>query len=184
MQERYPSLPHFKENLENFLADIEAEVVMNKVPPELIFNWDQTALHLVSTGQWTMHRAREKVITISNSDDKHQVTAVFVATLTGDFLAPQIIHKGNTERSHPKFSVPSGWDIWHSDNHWSNEETMKQYIEKIIVPYLDAKRVLYSSACHTQLLQFLIACVDKPPPNSYLCSKAQYRLYASSNQLH
>ena len=80
------SLPHFKEIQENFLADIHAEVVMNKVPPELIFHWDQTALHLVSTGQWTMHYAGE-VSTISNCDDKCQVTAVFAATLTGDFLA-------------------------------------------------------------------------------------------------
>ena len=50
---------------------------MNEVPPELIFNWDQTALHLVSADQWTMHRAGEKVISISNSDEKHQVTAAF-----------------------------------------------------------------------------------------------------------
>ena len=34
------SLPHFKEIQENFFADIQAEVVMNEVPPELIFNWD------------------------------------------------------------------------------------------------------------------------------------------------
>ncbi len=45
---------------ENFIADIQAEVVMNEVPPALIFNWDQTALHLVTTGQWTMNRAGEK----------------------------------------------------------------------------------------------------------------------------
>ena len=135
------SLPHFKEIQENFLADIQAEVVMNEVPPELIFNWDQTALHLVSTGQWTMHRAGEKVIPISNSDDKRQVTAVFAASLTGDFLALQIIYKGKTERSHPKVSMPSGWDLWHRDNHWSNEETMKRYVEKIIVPFLDAMKV-------------------------------------------
>ena len=72
-----------------------------------------------------MHHAREKVIIISNSDE---VTAVFVATLTGDFLAPQVIYKGKTERSYPKISVPSGWDLWHNDNHWSNEETMKEVV--------------------------------------------------------
>ena len=134
---------------------------MNEVPPELIFNWDETALHLVSTGQWTMHHAR-KVITISNSDDKHQVTAVFAATLTGDFLAPQMIYKGKTERSHPKVSVPSGWDLWHRDNHWSNEETMKRYVEKIVVPYLDTKRV----ALHlflTSPFNFKVQGTSSPP---------------------
>ena len=136
-------LPHFQELQENFLADIRAEVVMNEIPAELIFNWDQTALHLIATSQWTMHgimhRAGEKIITVKNSDDKRQVTAVLAASLTGEFLAPQIIYKGKTERSHPKVAVPTGWDIWHS-NHWSNEETMKRYVEKIIVPFLDEKR--------------------------------------------
>ena len=61
---------------ENFLADIQAEVPMNEVPPDLIFNWDQTALHLVSTGWQTMHHAGNKIIPITNSDDKHQVIAV------------------------------------------------------------------------------------------------------------
>ena len=122
-----------------FLADIQAEVVINEIPEDLIFNWDQTALHFVATGQWTMHCSGE-VIPITNSDDKRQVTAVFAATLKGDFLSPQIIYKWKTDRSHPKASVPAGWDLWHSDNHWSNAETMKRYVEKIIVPFLDAKR--------------------------------------------
>lgn len=39
-----------------------------------------------------------------------------VASLTDQFLAPQIIYKGKTERSHPKVPVPTGWDVWHSDN--------------------------------------------------------------------
>ena len=106
-----------KEIQENFLADIQSEVVMNDIPSDLIFNWDQTALHLVPTGQWTMHPAGAKVVPIANSDDKRQVTAVLAAMLTGEFLPPQIIYEGKTEQCHPKVSVPDGWDIWHSSNH-------------------------------------------------------------------
>ena len=76
-----------------FLADIQAELVMNDIPNEIIFNWDQTALQFVPTGQWTMHHAGEKVIPIVNSDDKRQVTAVIAATLTAELLLPQIIFK-------------------------------------------------------------------------------------------
>ena len=132
------SLPHFRELQENFLADVQAEVVMNEIPADLIFNWDQTALSLITTSQWTMHQAVEKIITVKNSDEKRQVTAVLAASLIGEFLPPQIIYiyKGKTERSHPKVAVPTGWDVWHSDNHWSNEETMKRYVDKI-VPFLD-----------------------------------------------
>lgn len=134
------SVSRFKEVQEDFLADIKAEVVMNEIPHDLIFNWDQTAIQLVPTGQWTMHRAKEKVIPIANSDDKRQITAVLAATLTGKYLPPQVIYKGKTPRCHPKVPVPGGWDVWHSENHWSNEDTMKRYIEKIIVPFIDRKR--------------------------------------------
>ncbi len=113
---------------------------MNKIPPEMVFNWDQTAIQLVPTGQWTMNRAKEKVIPIANSDDKRQITAVVAATMTGEYLPVQLVFKGKTPRSHPKVEVPNGWDIWHSDNHWSNENTMKRYIEKIVVPFIVSKR--------------------------------------------
>ena len=86
---------------EIFLAYIQAEVDMNEVPEELIFNWDQTALKFMATGQWTMSRAGEQIIMITNSDVKRQVMAVFAATLTGELLPPpppppQIIYKGKT----------------------------------------------------------------------------------------
>ena len=66
------TLAHFEEVQEVFLADIKEEVLMNEihVPQQLIFNWDQTAIQLVPTGQWTMHRAKEKAIPIANSNDK------------------------------------------------------------------------------------------------------------------
>ena len=72
-----------------------------------------------------MNRSGTKVVVISKSDDKRQVTAVLAGTLTGEFLTPQVLYEGKTKRCHPKSSAPSGWDIWHSKNHWSNEETMK-----------------------------------------------------------
>ena len=57
---------------------------MNDIPNDLIFNWDQTAIQLVPTGQWTTNRAGEKLITIPNSDDRRQITAVFAASMTGE----------------------------------------------------------------------------------------------------
>ena len=61
---------------------------MNEVPEELIFNWDQTALKFMATGKWTMNRAGEQIVMITNSDDKRQVMAVFAATLTGELQPP------------------------------------------------------------------------------------------------
>ena len=36
---------------EEFLADVKAEVLMNDIPKEMIFKWDQTGLQFVPTGQ-------------------------------------------------------------------------------------------------------------------------------------
>ena len=65
----------FQETQAIFLAPVK---VMNEIPKELVFNWDKKVLHFVFTGQWTMKKAREKMIPISNSDDKHQITVVSV----------------------------------------------------------------------------------------------------------
>ena len=35
---------------------------MNDIPIDLVFNWDQTGIHFIPTGDWTMHQAKEKII--------------------------------------------------------------------------------------------------------------------------
>ena len=43
------SVARFTELQDAFLADIKAEVLLNEIPDELVFNWDQTGLPLVPT---------------------------------------------------------------------------------------------------------------------------------------
>ena len=74
---------------------------------------------------------------------------VFCGSMTGDFLPPQLIYEGKTDRCLPNYQFPSTWHITHSHNHWSNETTMKQYFEKIILPYVNAKREELK-LCHDQ----------------------------------
>ena len=71
---------------------------MNDIPDDLIINWDQTGVPLIPTDEWTMHRAGEKFIPIANSDDKRQITAGLAASMAGEYLAPQLIFKGKTQR--------------------------------------------------------------------------------------
>ena len=42
------TMSRFEEVKEEFLADVKAEVLMNGIPPQLVFNWDQTAIHYMS----------------------------------------------------------------------------------------------------------------------------------------
>lgn len=137
---RKVAVAHFEELKEAYPADIKAEVVMNDIHKELVFNWDQTGLHLVPTGQWTMNEAKAKIVPIANSDDKRQITAVLATTMTGEYLSPQLLFKGKTPRCRPTMAVPQGWDYWHSANHWSNEDTMIRYLDKVVFPFVDKKR--------------------------------------------
>ena len=61
-------------------------------------------------------------------------------TASGEYLKPQLLYKGKTTKCHPTVTFPEGWDIWHSENRWSNEETTKRYIRKIIIPFVSQRR--------------------------------------------
>ena len=130
----------FLELREQFLADIAAEVIMNDIHPDLIINWDQTGLKFVPTGDWTMNLSGDKVVSIVGSDDKREITAVLAVTITGRCLPPQLLYKGTTSKCHPIIEFPERWDIWHSHNHWSNEETMKRYLDKILLMFLSTNQ--------------------------------------------
>ena len=121
----------------SFLQDIVDNVTMEEIPPQLIFNWDQTGLNLVPVASWTMELKGSKRVEIKGLDDKRQITGVFCGTLVGEFLPIQLIYDGKTYRCHPPYPFPVDWDITHNPNHWSNEKTMLEYIDNIIVPFVD-----------------------------------------------
>ena len=52
-----------------------------------------------------------KWIEVAGLGDKRQLTAVFAASLAGDFLLPQIIYARRTPRWLPTTKFPEDWDI-------------------------------------------------------------------------
>ena len=114
---------------------------MDEIPVKLIINFDQTALNYVPSTSWMMEKIGTSRVEVVTKDDKQQITAMFGGSMSGDFLPPQLIYEGKTERCLPQYKFPSSWHIKiHMDNHWSNEITMTQYVEMIIVPYINNKR--------------------------------------------
>ena len=94
-------------------------------------------------------------VPIIGLDDKRQITVVLAITLSGLLLPPQVLYQGKTEACHPPKGVtfPTGWDVWHSETHWANEDTMLRYIKQIILPYVAITRQRLSlAASHTALL--------------------------------
>ena len=103
---------------------------MENIPPHLIINWDQTGLYLVPSSNWTMAEKGKKRVSIRGLRDKQMITRVFCGSMIGEFLPPQLIYGGKTDRCHPVAAFPSDWDVTHNIKHWSNEATMIRYLKK------------------------------------------------------
>ena len=134
------TISDFEQVKKSFLNDVASTVAMEEIPPELVLNWDQTGIKIVPCSPWTMNRQGARRVEMIGISDKRQITAVFYGSLMGDFLPIQLIYEGKTARCQPHYKFPSGWDITQSPKHWSTEKTMLQYINNIIVPYVERIR--------------------------------------------
>ena len=131
---------NFGQVKEDFLLDVKNIVLMDEIPGELIINWDQTGVNYIPVSSWTMQSEGAKKVEIIAKDDKRQITIVFAGSLKGDVLPLQVIYQGKTPRCLPSVKLPSNWHITFSENHWSNEDTMHDYVMKIILPYVSSKK--------------------------------------------
>ena len=134
------TVENFEEMKYNFLCEIKDIVMMEEIPSSMILNWDHTGLKYVPVSSWTMAKQGSKKVSIAGIDDKRQITGVFTITLDGQFLPPQLVYQGITSVCLPRVKFPNNWHVTRSPNHWANESTTKDFIQKIINPYLQNKR--------------------------------------------
>ena len=134
------TMTDFKKRKREFLNDVATTVEMEEIPGELILNWDQTGIRFVPSSTWTMERRGERRAEMIGVNDKRQITAVFCGSASGEFLPVQLIYTGKTARCHPRYLFPPEWNVTHSRNHWSNEDTMEEYVDNIILPYVEKVR--------------------------------------------
>ena len=68
-------MENFRRLKKAFLVDVTTVVTMEEIPPELVFNWDQTGIRLVPCSSWTMERQGEKRVEMVGVNDKRQYSA-------------------------------------------------------------------------------------------------------------
>ena len=78
-------------------------------------------------------------VPIANVADKRQITATFCVDIVVDFLPLQLNYEGITDKCHSKVKFPESFLITYSQNHWSNEDLVMEYLKKIIFPYIKSK---------------------------------------------
>ena len=84
-----------------------------------------------------MHLYQLIIASFSTYQKKFYFAATFAGAIDGTFLPCQLIYHGKTVHCHRKFKFPNGFHITESENHWAITRTMNDYIDKIIIPYVD-----------------------------------------------
>jgi len=121
---------------------IAVNVHMYLIHPSLVINMDQTGVHLVPSSNRTFAPIGSSSIAVLGADDKRQITCCIASSMNGDLLPLQLVFQGKTTKCEPAAtaaSIAASVHITHSDNHWSTQETMQQYIKEVIVPYTKSK---------------------------------------------
>jgi hypothetical protein len=116
--------------------------VKNSFHKSLLINFDQTGMQFVNTGKCSFAAKGSKDIAIIGMEDKRQITVVVGSSANGDMLPLQLIFTGKTNECHPPHTsstTNARFHLTHSINHWSNQETMDQYVEHVLLPYLKCK---------------------------------------------
>ena len=125
----------------------------HNIPPELIINCDQTGAKYVPTSEWTEEGSNQ--VNVIGKEDKREMTVLLSCTMYGFLLPPHLIYCGKANKCHPDIIFPPGWDIHHSETHWSTEDTMLHFIDFVHVPYVQSTRERLDLEKDLLLLLFL-----------------------------
>lgn len=105
---------------------------MQEIPDGLIINCDQTRVNYIPVSEWTMKKGRS-CVEVVGLKNKRQTTAVFSGSMSGNFLPVQLVYQGKTTKCLPTVDFPEQWHLVYTLNHWCNEDTMVDYLEKIFL---------------------------------------------------
>ena len=112
--------------------------------PDLVINMDQTGIHIMPKANYTYELKNSADVAIVGADDKRQITCMTCCTAANTLLPFQLIYGGepNLEGAFPSKHITqklraAGFDIRQTKSHWSSVETTIQYIDNVIVPYVE-----------------------------------------------
>jgi len=103
-----------------------------------------------------------KAVRNLRKDEKRQITRMVSSISSGSMLPLQLIFQGKTTVMVPNHvearAVRKGWDLTNSENHWSNQTTMKRFVEKVLDPWHVEKCKELGLDSSKQKMVWLIDC--------------------------
>lgn len=115
----------------------------------LIVNSDQTQVLYAPGDKVTWTEKGAKQVPVLGAEEKRAFTALISVACDGTFLPLQAIYSGKTPRSCPSLNSPNHTDLINAGcilqesgttTYWSNINTMKNFVNKILAPYFDAQK--------------------------------------------
>ena len=76
-----------------YLRQTKKAVKDDKIPTELVINWDQTGVNVVPSFQWAQAEQEIARVEIAGAGDTQQITVTLAGTLSGKLLPFQICTK-------------------------------------------------------------------------------------------
>jgi hypothetical protein len=136
---------------------------LHNIPPELVVNSDQTAIYMWPAAEQTYETKGVKAVQSLGKDEKRQITGMVSSASSGSMLPLQLIFQGKTTAMVPNHveareAVKKGWDLTNSENHWSNQTTMKRFVEKVLDPWRVKKCRELGLDSSKQKMVWLIDC--------------------------
>ena len=101
----------------------------------LITNFDQTSLKLVQHGNTKPAKKFSSNVTIVDA-------STCAIAISGEFLQIQLIYRGKTTQSLPRYHFPAGFLLRVNEKNFSNCRETVKFLNEIIVPYI--KNILES----------------------------------------
>ncbi|GAQ88167.1 hypothetical protein KFL_004060010 [Klebsormidium nitens] len=142
---------------------IAAICYKDNIPPELVVNSDQTGVHLRPSSDLTYEQKNVKEVKILGKEDKRQITCVVSSSAGGEVLPLQCVFEGKTSAVEPQgveatIAKAKGFDLTHSANHWSNQETSMWFVERVLVPWHAKKCAELGRNALVQKMIWLVDC--------------------------
>lgn len=121
------------------------------IPPKLVINGDQQGIYVLPSSSKTYHTTGDSQVDIVAKEEKCTFTLFVTSTAAGDILPFQCVWGGKTANSLPsanayRMDEALGYGFHFTcaasekspRSHFSTLKTMKEYIQKIIIPYVQS----------------------------------------------
>lgn len=120
------------------------------IPPELFVNSDQTQVVYAQGSQLTWAKTGSRQVTVIGEDEKRAFTVLVSVSNSGELLPFQAIYQGYSAKTCPTASAKDydaakaagfRFEFSKSKTYWSTQETMRTFVDHILVPYFSKQKV-------------------------------------------